>query len=173
MIDNIYMDMDGVLTNFLQAYLTKINRLDLYDDWPMWEYNIPTATGQTDEEFFAAIDGDEDFWIDMAFWIEPKKLIWHCQRYANVHICTMPTRCPMSLSGKRKWVDKYISKMMPMITIGDKSLLANNRSLLIDDNLDNVFRFAAAGGKVIHADGPHVVNAPPNLEDLIMRKCDG
>ena len=153
---NIYLDLDDVLCDFVGAAL-KLH------GWtrPQWEavqergrWEMLTALGMTIDQFWQPIhDAGEAFWVNLEEKVHFRQLLALADHYGgagNWHIATSPSYSPSSYSGKARWIkDRLGFQFNRIIPIAHKYLLANERSLLIDDRADNVFDFIHHGGKGI------------------------
>lgn len=150
MWNRIYLDMDGVLTNFEKGIFKAHNKeLDLLN-WPKGESEITNIWGITIEEFREPME-DENFWINL----EPDpqfdnlfKLLDSYIKRGELCIATSHSGLPGAASGKVKWLDKYCPNIPYAIT-KHKYLFVNNNSILIDDYDVNIEKFIKYGGRGI------------------------
>jgi 5'(3')-deoxyribonucleotidase len=160
-IKNIFIDMDGVLTN---CHWAALYHHGVYiGDWPVGKW-----TGQLAETKIDKFDWND---FDFAFWANLQKtslcddLIHAAHGLAGspyVFLLSRPTRNPQSYSGKMTWVLKNLPEWIHgnLILTEHKELLANSHSLLIDDNPNNCQKFRDNGGLTIP------VYRPWNLGEL-------
>jgi PAS domain-containing protein len=132
----IYLDMDGVLTDFEAAFV-KI------DGRPETEIEK-----QGDPAFWAHVkQGGLEFWSKMP-WMKDGKQLWQYVRKHNVEILSAPARAlPESNKGKEIWVRRELGNIkMTLIRANQKQKFASPTAILIDDNKKNIDRWNAAGG---------------------------
>lgn len=138
-----FLDMDGILANFVKGALTFYKRLDIYDNYPKGNFNIQKILDM--DYFWPAID-NYNFWNNLEKMSDADKIVKFClSEFDTVYIATSPSlNCHKA---KVDWIYKYYPRLLlKIIFIHDKWLLANEFSLLIDDNDDNVDLFASHGG---------------------------
>ena len=142
----INLDCDGVLANFLEgaciAHNKPINgsKWDFYTDW-----------GLSENQFWDKCKG-EQFWLSLnkyeyalKFFKNLKSL---CVEYkADLTITTAPSLDPESISAKIKWLKTNFNVHNKDIMLGAKKwILANPKSILIDDYPFNINKFNEYGG---------------------------
>ncbi len=148
----IYLDMDGVIADFVKPLIKAHGREDLIEAYEAGEYpktwNMDDELG-TEEELWVPVDAlGEAFWDDIPpfSWtskllsiIKDEKIPWY--------ICTHARHTPGSYSGKVRWIHKHISPTFKnIIMTRHKHLLAHSNALLIDDNEQNTEMFTIHGG---------------------------
>lgn len=160
MIDVIYLDMDGVLTDFDLRYqelfgtpASKVSK----KNWP---------------KFWEEFVGGENF-STLDWHTEGKELYAGVVAYAKKN--NIPIEILTSAGGeemindiahqKRKWlVDHKIGHRMHVVPGKRfKKNFAHDKALLIDDTPKNIVQFREAGGKAIH----HTGDAKKTLEALV------
>jgi FMN phosphatase YigB (HAD superfamily) len=157
-ITKIYLDMDGVLTNF-RGEINRIFEIKepagvFQENWYWWR-----DYGVTDSRVEAVCG--ERFWEELN-WTNDGLDIFHtlCSDYENVDIyfLSVPMKNKISAQkGKTLWLSDRFSdsphKLLhwdaPIISTLPKSLFARPDTLLIDDTDKNVEDFREAGGKAI------------------------
>ncbi|MDD5651714.1 MAG: hypothetical protein PHF86_15065 [Candidatus Nanoarchaeia archaeon] len=119
----IFIDLDGVLTNFTKAL----------DDLKIKE------KGMTQDEFWAAIKdkGGISFWEDME-WLPNAKKLWNHVKNHNPTILTSPARSTYSKEGKMLWIARELGKDVPYVFDRDKFKYATQNSILIDNEDKNI-----------------------------------
>lgn len=145
--------MDGVLCDFVKRALEVLGAPDDFEFKPGIKYSPAMETwdglGFSLGKFWKLIDSSgEDFWTDL------DKLPWsdELMDYAHsvsseVYILTSPSLNPNCASGKRRWMKNHYPKMMKnMIIANKKHLLANPRSVLIDDTQNKISDWVYEGG---------------------------
>jgi len=152
---NILLDMDGVLTNFLQGAINVLNKkLDKtiteeqfvteFGSWGINEYY-----GVSLDDFWTAIQGEEDFWLNLKPLPWAKELYeWLSSEY-EVTIVTSPSLDPECASQKLQWLKKHLGITSDKVFIGSRKHLMAGNGILIDDWSGNVERFRENGGVAI------------------------
>jgi hypothetical protein len=160
MIRNIYLDQDGVLTNFFEAALHKLNKkyrkdkpITVSEYIEYGNFDMAALFEITNAEFWQCVEGnDQYFWDSLPAYPWSRNLYDFLRRFAPVTILSSPSDGLYCVWGKVKWLNEKIN---PAISTGDcvftkkKYLLANPESLLIDDLQKNCDEFIAAGGNAV------------------------
>lgn len=160
------LDMDEVLTDFVggAAELWGVSREAVVEYWEAskWDMVPPLSKAlgrsetMSDTEFWDRLKtcpntGSEPFWLGLKPlpWIED--VIALVRRYSSEwRVCTSPSLCPGSYSGKVKWLKRYFGEgFNHVIPTSDKDWLARPGTILIDDREETVKRFRAEGGEAI------------------------
>jgi hypothetical protein len=152
-LDAILVDLDGVLANFLYGALGAFGRVDLYDNWPIGQWNISTVLGISTNDFWTRIMSfGHEFWEALPAYPWTMEL-WEIlstitnDQGAQLAICTAPSRSSDCAKGKVMWMQKIFGKtFMDYVITQKKNLLAGPKTVLIDDREDNVIKFSAEGG---------------------------
>lgn len=130
----IYVDMDGVLTDFDGQFFKFFKKR-------------PTDI-KSDKEFWEMVDkGGLKFWVDMP-WLEGSKKFWNYVKQFNPTILSAPARSlPQSPKGKKIWVKRELHNT-PLILkrARNKKEYADKNSILIDDMKQNISDWNNAGG---------------------------
>ena len=177
-----YLDMDGVLVDFIKGALTAHDRLDLYDNYPVGVWNIWEPMGITGEEFWAPLKS-YDFWINLEPYPWFDELLTMMNDYFGNHwwIATSTGTVSMSASAKLDWIFKHFpkndgKKFTRFNLCPDKEHLGINRpdSVLIDDYIVNHTKYLATGAHSILFAQPwnnkhHVNDKLNDLESEIKR----
>jgi len=149
----VYLDMDGVLTDFHKGVHLVFEKpyvysdvLQRYDFWEDWE--PITTRGQVNSVC------DINFWQNLEWMHDGQDIFSTIIDFCginNIFLLTTPMPNTWSPTGKWLWVEKHIPtlKKQTIITQAPKSLLANTNALLIDDKDENVVEFRRAGGQAI------------------------
>ena len=161
----VFLDMDGVLVNMLRGILELHDRLDLYATCPQ-EDRIHDVLGLTSAETWGPVsDAGEDFWarLDKCEWADAL-LNWVYGLGVRPEVLSTPLPTgriedvATSVAGKLRWLRGYFgegfSDRRCHFTC-DKTIAANQDSLLIDamDRVVNAFR--EAGGNAILVPQPY------------------
>lgn len=148
---NIFLDVDGVLAQFVEGACKKLGVKNPYLNRNNWgKYDLPSLLGMGSKQFWDSLD-DIDFWANLEPYEWAEGLVDLCESYGDVYFLTSPMfgwKCP---AGKAKWLDKYFPGYNRRWLIGaPKHLLANrDDAFLIDDSVQNVDRFTSYGGRSI------------------------
>ena len=147
-VRKVYVDMDGVLANFVKASYA-VHGIDIKehpaDCWGFFEHWPMSAT-----QFWKGIENaGRDFWASLEPYPWAQDLLWAVSRY-NWAICTTPSLSPLAQAGKMDWLHKHIDRGFRHFHFtATKEDLAKSGTILIDDHNDNVEKFRAAGGAAI------------------------
>jgi 5'(3')-deoxyribonucleotidase len=139
----IYFDMDGVLADFVAKWDMHYPDRDISGD--VWI---------SPKELYDNIKDIPCYWTDIPF-IDTMRPLWdYCYGKHTVEILSAPLdhdydRC---IEGKDKFLDKHLGEYefgRNYHSHDKKCLLADSKSLLIDDNKRNVAQFREKGGLAI------------------------
>jgi hypothetical protein len=143
LIDRIFFDMDGVLTDFHRASIELHGIHELAETWPkgVWDYH--TLAGMSGNAFFAPMD--EDFWVNLPHIADGMELLRLAEAKVGVdNICllTAPTLNYGCHPGKIKWLEKHLPAYRHRVLIGTpKEMCGFPTALLIDDSPKNIAKF--------------------------------
>lgn len=145
----IYLDMDGVLADFVSASITAHGRSDSHDSIATWDYPVE-QWGISNADFWCLCQGRR-FWAEISPYSHHLDLLDMCEAYADeVFFLTSPSSTAHAdcIAGKSDWIAAwfgadYQSKLIPT---KHKHLLAASDRVLIDDSTDNIQAWAKAGG---------------------------
>jgi 5'(3')-deoxyribonucleotidase len=147
-----FLDMDGVLDDFVGAVCTKYGIRHPYHNGQnigVWDF-VP-MTGISDNDFWNGLD--YDFWANIPKTPEADKFVDLAIKtfgFNNVAVLTSPSKHEGCIPGKRDWLHKHYPFLAPrMIPTKLKNFFAHERFVLIDDASHNVNPFREAGGKAI------------------------
>ena len=169
-ISRILVDLDEVLADFIGGACREygVSRYDVEGYWEpgRWDMVPPLAKAlrskgrpgpTTDNEFFARIDGREEFWATLQPmpWMPD---LWELLKAfsSDVHVVTSPTHCESSYHGKVKWLKKHFGRGFSNFAITPhKEIFAMPGVVLVDDRESNVTRFVGseASGRLTGAKG--------------------
>jgi 5'(3')-deoxyribonucleotidase len=151
----VFIDMDGVLVDFVQGlhealrvsydvdkYPYDRNKYDLFPDV------INRAPGRSMHDLYTACH-KSDFWFNLKWDRRANEILNTIERYTkDAYIATYPMQDPQAWVGKLQWIDKHMPDYRGRVLLmtAHKKLLANEHALLIDDKEDNVDQFIANGG---------------------------
>lgn len=152
MIQHIFLDLDGVLVDFVSSALRLFDAEDI--EIPEGNDNIPEWLGISVNEFYKRIDAaGSAFWAEMEPYPWTEELIDYVSSIADWSILTSPTISPSCAKGKIAWLNKHLTRNgyspRNFFISPQKHLLARPDRLLIDDMERNVKSFSEAGGLTI------------------------
>lgn len=169
----IYCDMDGVLTDFENRFVTLLRK-----EGPKY-YSKATIAQVTRPKHFDKLEGTEEFWkfidqyIGVEFWSKMEwmpngKALWNFIQPYNPKILTSPSEDNTSRLGKRLWVkDNLVPAPEVLFRFGEaKSDFANENAILIDDKPSNLEAFAAKGGIALEVKDGEIQSVINKLKKL-------
>ena len=144
----LLVDMDGVLVDFVTAALRLHDRLEVLEDWPAGEWDMPEAMGISSPEFWGSIsEAGADFWASLEPYPWCDELLELVQSTGPWCILTSPSGDPFCAAGKITWLQKRWGRGFRDFLIGPpKWICARPDQLLIDDNDTNIDNFRDRGG---------------------------
>jgi len=152
----IFVDLDGVLTDF-QKQLAKLLNKPLDRDWNFG--NDPKVWKKID-------DAGESFWSDMK-WMSDGHELWDAVKGYKPTILSSPSRHSSSRAGKKLWLDDNLPKV-PYIIAAKKEPYAKKGYILIDDREKNIKKWNDAGGiGILHKDAESTIK---KLEEIMSNK---
>lgn len=170
-----FLDMDGVIADFVSGACKVHGRPNPYDDpknHGVWE--IDSLWGMTAREFWAPCNNNPDFWDNLEKTEDSDRIVCSVMRKFgedNVAILTAPSLDPQCVPGKRRWIKKYFPEFTDrIIYTGAKKFLAGPDRVLIDDRSSNVENFRKAGGKAVLV--PRLWNDAHNLHQLAAQRVN-
>ena len=151
----IYLDMDGVCTDFPRAAIKSAGR-DPVKVFAAWERDYAGESEQYEVMGIRAAD----FWVatnyDEAFWVDMEEYPWFRELYdrltAITRVCFLSSsgNSPSALSGKLKWLQARLgADFQNHIFTHQKHLLAREGAVLVDDYEFYVQAFRRAGGAAV------------------------
>ena len=156
MIKNIFLDMDGVLCNFVGkvAKLFDTTEEELYRKWEPGIYDVCIPLGVSVEEMWGKIAKEGwKHWANLPLFSWSKDLWKLCNDFAPTVILTSPSQDPHSLAGKSMWMNEHLGeegKPFRKFLVGPvKEFCAATGHLLIDDSESNCKKFRENGGQAI------------------------
>jgi 5'(3')-deoxyribonucleotidase len=171
MITRILLDMDGVLADFVGHILTPDEHATVRG-----QMNIPKAIGITEKDMWKRTEADPDWWANIPPYNHTDDVIpailealsdeWE-QRTIEFYIVTQPhDENPHCTPQKRQWVKDNLTDVLiqALVPTGNKHMLANSFTLLIDDDPRHVMRFRESGG--------HAILFPSHCNELHMYAAD-
>ncbi len=152
----IYLDMDGVCTDFASAGIIANGR-NPSEVFRLWSENfrgefLPYKVMGIDmDSYWDAVAAEgEAFWVNLPAYKWYAELYHSLRNFGEVLFLTSGTYSPWSLSGKLKWLQMRFGKSFQgYIMTAKKHLLANGATILIDDYDTNVVAFQKHGGNAV------------------------
>ncbi len=147
----IYLDLDGVLVNFIYSLLYDLGKVYPEEHEGKWFYG--EELGITDEEFWAPTVGKPRWWADLPWMPDGQAIFKTVRSFAvennlKLKILTHPSNDPASWAGKAMWANNN-NLLQDMVMTLDKSCIAKPGDILIDDSDTNVGLWSEAGGSAI------------------------
>lgn len=170
----LYCDMDGVLCNFDEQFIAKLQDKDFGGK----HYRSEELAGIVEPNDFERKFGKEEFWkfIDeicgVKFWSEMEwteggQQLWNVISAHQPTLLTSPSRTMISRIGKRTWAKNHLSPSPEGIIfkystykqeVAAQDVSNGLEPILIDDRRDIIDRWQEAGGIGIH----HPKNGDPS-----------
>ncbi len=141
------VDMDGVVVDFINPFFRKLG-VKMPEHWPDGEYSPEKLFDLTEEQVWNGIG--ELWWRQLPKTEEADEIIFHLHTYTDqVYFVTRPQRWA-GATAKIKWIsDFYPGMANRFILTPHRELLANDDTILIDDQSNNIDLFNAHGGRGI------------------------
>ena len=173
----VFLDMDGVITDFVRRVCEAFGKPNPYPDLTRG-YSFWHAWPDVDFEQVNAICNQE-FWHYQEWTSDGREILRAIYGtlktigLKDVYFVTYPMPNPEACTGKWLWVrdnlPMYLKRLI--ITQAPKSLLARPNTLLIDDRDENVEMFREAGGSAILVPRPwNKLYCYSNVSSQIVRK---
>jgi 5'(3')-deoxyribonucleotidase len=167
----VFLDMDGVIADFVSAAVRVHGKPDPYLlPSSLGIFDMEKLWGITIEEFWAPInDAGASFWSTL----EPMKDAFDIAQTAidfaggpeNVCVLTSPSNDPGCIPGKRAWMEMHFPELKKNMLFGSaKHFLAGPNRILVDDRDKNLEDFAAHGGRSVCV--PRLWNRLHSLSDF-------
>jgi len=147
----LFLDMDGVLVNWLEG----VHRLN---HWPYTEGTWPYKMGPEGWYFYRELgvsgknlfDGQgRAFWRSLEWLPEGKSVFKMCEGLFGNRMCllTNPHDGEGVVDGRKDWIKREIPHMSKRVLIGAcKEMCATPDTILIDDFEENIITWRNAGG---------------------------
>lgn len=166
-IRHVFLDMDGVIVDFVRPAIQLHGQPEAIHRWPVGEWDVPTVLGISAAEFWAKIDVQgHAFWSQLPVYPWTASLIDTVRQFASFAILSCPSHHPECLSGKVSWLQRHLGPEFRDFLIGPpKYHCAKSDVVLIDDSDANVERFRASGGRAILF--PQIWNRNHAIEDRL------
>lgn len=158
MAKNLLMDVDGVLTDFLQHSLRWHGRADMAGSYPRGEWETPKVLGLSDREFWKKIDFFE-FWSTIPTYPGSADFLAAVKAMCDndgvkLSFCTSSSlQLQVFVPARIRVLDALcreakIAEQPPLYIAyrGSKGVFGRRESLLVDDYPKNIRSFVEAGG---------------------------
>jgi 5'(3')-deoxyribonucleotidase len=149
----ILLDMDGVGTDFVGAFMTLVGmtatqQAKVYEEWTPGEYNINRVLGLSGNAMWQRISkAGIEFWSDMPEYPWFDKFYADLSAIAPVTFCTSPGSSHTAAAGKVIWLQKkFGDKFNKYVLTPHKELLSMPGNILIDDCDENINEFNKGEG---------------------------
>lgn len=149
-----FLDMDGVLADFVSAICIAHNRPSPYTDPSSYGiFDMEKLWGITSKEFWCSAADTFEFWDEMSKTPEADDLVAYLTRVfgvENICVLTAPSNSPFCVPGKRAWIRRYFPQFKDRIIFANsKEFLGGMDKFLIDDRDKNIDAFERAGGNAV------------------------
>jgi len=146
----IFLDMDGVLVNFVAGACARHGRPDPYLDPANYgNFDMAAIWGMPNGEFWRKLDG-ADFWANLDWMPDGREILEMVElRFGAKNVCLLTAPCldPQCIPGKLAWVDKHLPQYRSrFIPTAAKGFLAHKNAVLFDDRDSNIAEFRLDGG---------------------------
>lgn len=150
---NFFVDMDGVLCDFLNAFEI-LGHGTLEDHEKKYGKN----------KFWKIIDAEGlEFWSNMK-WKDDGRKLWDFVKQYNPTILSSPSKSPDCKEGKKIWVQRELGDDVKLILEKDKEKYACSKCVLVDDTEEKINKWQQAGGiAIFHKNTEDTVEAIQGL----------
>lgn len=141
----IYVDLDQVLTDFEKQVVDNLHKYpkDFKKKSEMWKGITKLGT---------------NFWSEMEFMHDGLRL-WEYLKKFNPTILSAPINHPSCKQGKGIWIRRELGDDVEYILDSKKEKYATPESILIDDRIQNIKKWEAAGGiGILHKNVEDTIN---------------
>lgn len=149
-----FLDMDGVLVNFVGGACRMLGRENPYGlKQHMNNWDLPGILGVSLKEFYDPMG--RDFWSQlepMPDCFDILNVVESSFGRENVCLLTSPVHTPGCVEGKRDWLWKHLNHYARkgQVLFGSaKHFVAHGDAWLVDDRNENVDDFELAGGNAV------------------------
>jgi hypothetical protein len=144
----IFVDLDGVLANFLKGACFRHQRP--YRPHELNQFLIAKHWGISSNEFWAALVGRE-FWETLEPYSWAREFFEALEKIAPTKILSAPCQDSECIPGKTAWLNRELGLSEDRMIFSRKKheWAKHRRCVLIDDRKENCDRFAKAGGTAI------------------------
>jgi 5'(3')-deoxyribonucleotidase len=147
----VFIDMDGVLCDFIGAALAVHGLPDPYaDPANLGDFGLHGLLGLDEGEFWRPLD-NPGFWQNLYPTREARGVLKAVKDAGiareDMYLLTAPSKADSSYVGKRAWVRRHVAGLLGnFIPTKHKALMAAPGRVLIDDRDKNVDEWEEAGG---------------------------
>ena len=160
-----FLDMDGVIADFVPTAARAHNRPNPYVDPKNWGvYDVEKLWGMSTEEFWKPTE-NMAFWEGIPKTAEADQIVELAKKAfgeENIAILTAPSEFDGCMAAKKHWVERYypeFAKRIIFASAATKQFIAGPGKLLIDDRYSNCEEWSALGGNAILMPQPWNRNA--------------
>lgn len=144
----IFLDMDGVLVDWVGGALRLLNRPSPYTHGQNVGRELLASLGEDPAQFWSCCG--REFWRELEPTAECCEIVRLCLDMVgieNLAILSHPQELPGCASGKRDWIQKHLPTLSPHVILTEaKHFCAYPNTLLVDDSDKMINRFREAGG---------------------------
>lgn len=154
-IDTVFVDMDGVVADFLTACFKIHDKDSTHWNNPIHrgKFWVNEAWGQTNEEFWRPIRNVQQFWENLPAYAHAQDLILYLESKlpkSSIYFLSAPAPYPACHAGKVSWILEHFPEYKNrLILTQHKKFLAGNNRLLVDDADHNIQQFRSYGGQAV------------------------
>lgn len=145
-----FIDMDGVLADFLGDAFRLHNHSNPYNSGLVGEVDLVTYLGLRDRDQFFK-DMDFEFWANLpttAYCHDIISAIYSKIDRRDTAILSSPAKHPNCIAGKLEWINRHVPFYSNRYVFAhNKYFCAGEHKMLIDDFERNVVEFIEAGGE--------------------------
>lgn len=157
-----YLDIDGVLANFVSAAFALHGKSI---PWKDVDWNFYKKLGLTEKEFWEPLG--YDFWVNLPLTVEAMEVVDIVTKSFgkdNIVLLTSPCDTKGCVDGKLDWVQRHFPQFRRQMFIGgNKYLIGYRDALLVDDSEENCKKFRRVGDVYIF---PRPWNSQSYLENV-------
>jgi 5'(3')-deoxyribonucleotidase len=165
----IFLDMDGVCTDFYKRVMQAFNQPYPPAEWPARVGETHKIFNITPEEFWTSLqEKDPHFWEHMEAFPYFTSFYEELSKLAPVYYLTAPNHDPTCLKGKVAWMQKqHGSSFMNYIITTHKHFIAKPNHILIDDTPIKLDNFRSHGGHGVLFQQPWNTPGASDRPDLV------
>ena len=149
---NCFIDLDGVLTDFVKQMCRVHGEEDPYKEYSyLGQYDLAKIWQMSDTEFWHPANKVE-FWEEMPLTREAEDIVSTViQKFGleNTAILTAPSKNPNSVVGKLNWVEENFPELRESTIVAQCKDFLARENVLVDDRDSNIEDFRNAGGRGI------------------------
>jgi 5'(3')-deoxyribonucleotidase len=145
----VFLDIDGVLSDFIVDAHIEHGRVFNPHTWPPGEWHIERVWGVTPDQFWGRLN-NEDFWYNISPTPQFHDILELLSPFEPVLLSSVTH--PSPVKGRVKWIERYLPEYYEsgrFILTSAKHYCASWNSILIDDSDENCNLFNEYGGQSI------------------------